>query len=348
MAMKESKTIRATVANLVKVLAPRNRDIITRRFGLQTGERETLESIGQSYSITRERVRQIEEFTKTHLIKAIVESKDVANYANTISKFLSSEGGIASERRLFQEFSGNHNPSVANASLSFLLTMAGGLVHSEDNDRFESFWALSKKHADDFRSAADRLTEIFSKHGKPVAVASLASFVTSNGASYSAQYLDTILAISKDTGRNIFGEVGLVSWAEVSPKGVRDKAYLVMQREGKPQHFTNIAKLIAQARFDDAKRVNIQTVHNELIKDKRFVLVGRGMYGLSEWGYKPGTVKDVLVDILKSSRQPITKADLVAKVLNVRMVKENTILLNLQDSSSFTKNDDGTYEVRKA
>ncbi len=348
MAMKESKTIRSTVASLVKVLATRNRDIITRRFGLQTGERETLESIGQSYGITRERVRQIEEFTKAHLTKAIVESKDVHAYTNVISKFLNSEGGIASEKRLFQEFSGSHTHSVANASLSFLLTMAGSLIHSEENDRFESFWAVSKKHAEDFRSAADKLKEIFSKHAKPVAVASLASFASSNGASYPSQYLEAIMAISKETGRNIFGEVGLASWAEVNPKGVRDKAYLVMQREGKPQHFTNIAKLIAQARFDDSKRVNIQTVHNELIKDKRFVLVGRGMYGLSEWGYKPGTVKDVLVDILKGSRQPLQKADLVAKVLNVRMVKENTILLNLQDSSSFTKNDDGTYEVRKA
>ena len=95
------------------------------------------------------------------------------------------------------------------------------------------------------------------------------------------------------------------------------------------------------------KKAHIATTHNELIKDKRFVLVGRGLYALSEWGYSAGTVKDVLVDILKKSQKPMSKASLVAKVKDARMVKENTILLNLQDSKVFSKKEDGTYTLRK-
>jgi hypothetical protein len=157
----------------------------------------------------------------------------------------------------------------------------------------------------------------------------------------------SFMSLSKELGRNVFGEIGLVSWAEVKPKGVRDKAYLVLKRENKPKHFTEIAKLINSTGFS-SKKANIQTVHNELIKDSRFVLVGRGMYGLSEWGYQPGTVKEVLVGILKGSQKPIARADLIAKVLDTRMVKENTILLNLQDSKVFSKREDGSYVLRKA
>jgi len=121
----------------------------------------------------------------------------------------------------------------------------------------------------------------------------------------------------------------------------------VLKRSNSPKHFGDIAKLINEAGFS-GKKANVQTVHNELIKDSRFVLVGRGMYALSEWGYSAGTVKDVLVDILKKSPKPLARASLIAKVKDARMVKENTILLNLQDSKTFSKSEDGTYTLRKA
>lgn len=43
---------RGVVGQLLAVLNTRNRDVISRRFGLKTGKKETLESIGQSYGIT--------------------------------------------------------------------------------------------------------------------------------------------------------------------------------------------------------------------------------------------------------------------------------------------------------
>ena len=190
------------------------------------------------------------------------------------------------------------------------------------------------------------LVEALTKNQKPVSSAELASFIQKNGIS-NLKDMGVCLSISKELGKNVFNEVGLMSWAEIKPKGVRDKAYLVLKKENNPKHFTEIARLINSTGFSN-RRANIQTVHNELIKDLRFVLVGRGLYGLSEWGYKAGTVKDVLVDVLKASTKPLAKAELVAKVLNSRVVKENTILLNLQDSKVFSKQEDGTYVLRKA
>ena len=348
-----SSAITKTVALLVKNLSARNKDIISRRFGLKTGHKETLESIGKSYGITRERVRQIEEFSLAQLSKVTPTVSEVGKYVSLAKEILNGNGGVMKEDELFKAFSGNDKENVVNSSLVFVLTLvgspassAGGLVRFGENESFHSFWSVDKQTTDSFRVNVTELVNVLRKNQKPVLEPELASFADRNGVA-NAKDIKSFLNISKELGRNVFGEVGLISWAEVKPKGVRDKAYLVLKKEKNPKHFTEIAKLINATGFS-TRKANTQTVHNELIKDNRFVLVGRGMYGLSEWGYKPGTVKDVLVDILKGSSRALAKADLVAKVLGTRMVKENTILLNLQDSKVFSKKDDGTYVLRKA
>jgi DNA-directed RNA polymerase delta subunit len=56
-------------------------------------------------------------------------------------------------------------------------------------------------------------------------------------------------------------------------------AYLSLREHKKPLYFKDIVSEIYN-KFD--KKVNPATCHNELIRDKRFILVGRGIYGLKE------------------------------------------------------------------
>ncbi len=347
-----SGTIVKTVASMVKDLSTRNRDIISRRFGLKTGKKETLESIGQSYGITRERVRQIEEFSMGQLAKATDGNDEAKKYIVVAQGILNDNGGAMKERDLFKVFSGSDKDSVSNASLVFLLALNKEPVRSHESDSFHSFWALNSKFVDYLNNASATLVSAMKKGKKIIPSDQLKNFASTNhvagpeGGDVTDRHVQMLLAVTKELGTNIFNEVGLTEWAEIRPKGVRDKAYLVLKKENSPKHFTEISKLINTATFSD-KKANVQTVHNELIKDSRFVLVGRGMYGLSEWGYQPGTVKDVLVQVLKTSGS-MPKAQLVAKVMDSRLVKENTILLNLQDSKTFLKKEDGTYTLRKA
>lgn len=338
-----SKDIQKTVASLVKELVPRNRDIISRRFGLKNGKKETLESIGKSYGITRERIRQIEEFALKQLSKTVNGYMEVANYVNWARNFLDSNGGVATEKSLFQSFSGQKADTSANASLLFLLSVDGSLVRSPENDELNAFWSSDALKLNSFKNIVALLINVLEKNGKVVPVEDFYSFARNN----SVDNVDACLSVSKLVNKNIFSEVGLISWPEIKPRGVKDKAYLVLKRSRSPKHFADIAKLINEVSFSN-KKANVQTVHNELIKDSRFVLVGRGTYALSEWGYSTGTVRDVLIDILKKSQKPLSKASLIAKVMDARMVKENTILLNLQDSKVFSKREDGTYTLRKA
>lgn len=338
-----SKDIQKTVTSLVKEVIPRNRDIISRRFGLKNGKRETLESIGRGYGITRERVRQIEEFTLKQLSKISVENSSMASYVNWAREFIDSKGGVVKEKELFKAFSDQELNSSANTSLLFALSVDGNLVRSPENDEFYAFWSSDAQRLNSFKNTTVALVKALEKNGSVVPFDELNSFAKNN----SVDNIEPCLSISKSINQNIYGQVGLVSWPEVKPRGVKDKAYLVLKRTNSPKHFGEIARLINEARFS-SKKANVQTVHNELIKDIRFILVGRGMYALSEWGYSAGTVKDVLIDILKKTQKPMPKASLIAKVKDARMVKENTILLNLQDSKTFLKKEDGTYTLRKA
>lgn len=335
------------VANLVKNIPARNKDVISRRFGLKNGKKETLESIGKSYGITRERVRQIEEFAVNQLRKVAEGNQEVEKYVALAKNIINGSGGVIKERDLFKAFSGSENDSAVNSSLAFVLSLNKEIVRSGENEDLHALWAVSDSILNDFKNLAASTVAFIEKNKKVVPESNFVTLAENSGINGLAGKFKTFLSVSKVVGKNIFNEIGLISWPEIKPKGVRDKAFLVLKKGNTPKHFGEIAKSINVVGFN-GKKANVQTVHNELIKDGRFILVGRGTYALSEWGYKAGTVKDVLVDLLKNSSKPLPKTAIVSKVLSSRMVKENTILLNLQDSKVFLKNEDGTYSLRKA
>jgi hypothetical protein len=87
-------------------------------------------------------------------------------------------------------------------------------------------------------------------------------------------------------------------------------------------------------------------VHNELIKDSRFVLIGRGIYAMREWGYQEGTIKNVIKDILSKSEKPLGKEEILEKVMKIRKVKKATVMINLNNKREFAKNN-GLYCIKK-
>jgi len=109
-------------------------------------------------------------------------------------------------------------------------------------------------------------------------------------------------------------------------------------------HFSEIAKSIKNSEFK-RKDVTTQAIHNELIKDKRFVLIGRGIYALESWGFDKGTVADVIAKVLKKASEPLHRDEIVRRVLKSRQVKETTILLNLQSKPQFKRVAKATYTL---
>jgi len=137
---------------------------------------------------------------------------------------------------------------------------------------------------------------------------------------------------------------GLVKWPTVNPKNIRDKIYVVLKENGAHMHFNQISESIKGSEFK-RKNVTTQAIHNELIKDNRFVLIGRGIYALKEWGYKQGTVADIITEVLKEAKEPLHRDEIVKRVLKSRFVKETTILLNLQGKNQFKRVAKATYAL---
>lgn len=339
----------ATIDNLIRDLKSRQQDVLINRFGLDDGKKKTLASIGEKYNLTRERVRQIEEEALKTIQNHIDEKeKSIKEIKGLIAGHLETLGGLRRDSLLLQEL--KHilkDKDLHHWHLRFFSEIIGQPLYHSGNNNFHNFWYLDKKAiqlADRFtsqlkKSILDKKEEII-VHGKfhdyfikTINTHRLPDFVGLN-------YLST----SKKFGVNPFGDLGLSHWEEITPKTVRGKTYLILKKHGKPLHFKDIAEAINK--INAGKRPALpQTVHNELIKDQRFVLVGRGIYGLVEHGFKPGVAQEVIRRTLKE-KGPLHLKDIINEVLKQRMLKENTIVLNLQNKKYFKKLADGKYSIK--
>lgn len=328
----------------LQALDERSRDIIVRRFGLGKDEKETLESIGKEYGITRERVRQIEANAK----KELTLMRDLfTSIENLLTNVFKDHGGLMAEAHAVEVVNAQTNANVSPHTLHFYLTIIPHFSSNQPNALFETHWKHEESLHDQIEAIVLAAMEILKEKNAPISLPELIEQISKrlNG-NVSDSHIRAALKASKHVSPTAFGDWGLIGWAETSPRGVGDKAFAVLRRNGKPAHFRDITTMINDASFDQ-KKANPQTVHNELIKDGRFVLVGRGLYGLKEWGYMAGTVADVLESILAKATKPMSKQELVEEVLKQRMVKKNTILLSLQNTSRFDKVGKDLYAIHK-
>jgi hypothetical protein len=313
---------------LLNNLQDRTKEVISRRFGL-VGEKETLEAVGVAFKITRERVRQIERDGLRKLSDSLstpVCQKILKEYASYLKK----NGSIKREDLMLLEFGENNFQN----HVFFLLTLAGGFFRIPETENFHAYWTIDKKADIKIQKTLQSFISKLEKIQKPVALPAYVPL--------------SLVEVSKKIILGPKGLYGLKEWPEVNPRGIKDKAYIVLKEEEKPLHFTEVATLInSSSIFNSHKNVIPQTVHNELIKDPRFVLVGRGLYGLKEWGYEPGVVRDVIYREIKNSGKPLPEQEIVKKVLNQRRVQPGTILLNLRNKKYFAKDDEGRYTIRK-
>jgi hypothetical protein len=327
---------------LLGVLSERARDVLTKRYGLGTeSDTQTLESIGQTYGITRERVRQIENYGITTIQKSSAY-KELAPLFEELRGVIEEMGGIITEKQLLESLA--KDESTQNHFFFILIIGAPFLKHKED-EHFVHRWSISKEHAGSVESALKRLHKTLGDEdlvAEDVLLIRLHDALRAEAIQKVAE--ETLLrwlALSRVLGKNPLGEWGVATSSNVRAKGIRDFAYLAVKRHGSPMHFREVAESIKEL-FD--RKAHVATCHNELIKDRRFVLVGRGLYALSEWGYSAGVVKDVLQEIIKKYG-PLTRDEIIDKVRKERYVKDNTIIVNLQDDNIFKKLPDGAYAL---
>ena len=321
--------IKASVKAIIESIdQEREREIIKRRFGLYE-RKETLEQIGELLGITRERVRQLEKaiLIRIKMVAERGELPDIISCEKVIIRTLSDMGRVAKLHELTDKLLGKKSNSRERAHIAFIAELSPNLTVINETDNYENGVA-SAEYGDEIKTNKKPLT-IEELHEK-------LNYEHPNHVQALAQ-ISKHLAHLKDVW-------GLAKWPTVNPKNIRDKIFVILSESGKPLHFSEIAEAIRESDFN-RKDVTKQAIHNELIKDKRFILIGRGIYALDSWGYSKGTVTDAIKEVLEKAGEPLHREEIVRRVLESRQVKETTILLNLQSKPQFKRVAKATYAL---
>lgn len=352
--MNEEKAVfnpKTVVLNLLSAMSEREKEIVSLRHGLnKDNQKYTLEDIGKKYNITRERVRQIEVQSVKLLKKQLKENTNLNHSLLVVEQIIKDSGSVIESQELITKVKEVIIERVEeNFVIFFLELIKDRFIQIKESKNIKSGWQLPDFnikileeiiiYVEEFISKTDKLytaTELWKTYKNTPEYQKRADVMSEN-------VFFSFIRLSKKLKANPYGDWGLKHWNLITPRRMNDKIYLVLKHNGKPMHFRDIANTINTVEFD-GKKAHAATVHNELILDhNRYVLIGRGIYALKEWGYKPGVVADVIGEIVKD--QPLRKEQIIKAVLENRMVKESTIVLALMNKKRFKKNTDGTYQL---
>ncbi len=337
------------------LLPERAKEVLEKRFDLGGTGRKTLEETGEAFKITRERVRQIEK-AAIDKIKA-VNSGDIDEIGRIFVGIINQFGGIM-ERDFFltkalEYFDKNIPKEKRNKqekqNIVLVLRMTSGIKQGGDDGKLKEYLYINNEAVNSAETVIAECEKIFAKEGHAMAgneiFAKAMREESLTGKNISEEIFYSFLHLPLSIARNTFFEWGLSEWSSISPKSVKDKSYLIMKHQKKPLHFKEIAALIGQS-WKKKKPVLAETVHNELIKNRQFVLIGRGIYALAEWGYERGAVRDIIKSVLAKSSKPMSREDVTKEVMLQRLVKPGTIALNLKDENDFEKTSEGLYKLK--
>ncbi len=340
--------MRHFVEKMLELLSAKQKLVLASRFGIGNGEAKTLEAIGKNLNITRERVRQIEA-DAIEIIKKKEKSETFEELTGLIGEIMK-EKGEASDKEVLtkdvlERFWSKSEVTAEESRMAGIIYLVAGLKRLKASREMAEVWTSSDFDKKYFNEVVAELERIFDESKKLLTIEEIlkkihyGEFVRKHSG-LAPEHVISFLNVSKKFGKNVFGDWGKSRWPLVRPRGMREKATLVLMKRNKPLHFREISRLIEEYGLS-AKKVHPQTVHNELIRDKRFVLVGRGTYALREWGYEEGTVKDVIVSLLKSAGGILSRDNIYKSVLKKRKVKKATIAVNLADKNTFEKAKEG-------
>ncbi len=312
------KEIEKILEKILSKISEKEREIISLRFGFGNQKEKSLEEIGKKYKISRERVRQIIE-------KVIEKAKKFFDpkILDPLFEEINSKGGAKLEEEIKSE---------KGKEVIFLLYLDSRFERVKKTKTHFSFWVTNKNAKEKVKNILSQLEKIFEKEKKPLTLKEIGEIFKEK-----EEVLREYLKISRLIGERE-GVFGLKKWPEISPKTAKEKAYLILKKLQKPLHFRELAKL--------CKIKEERTLHNALIKNEEFVLVGRGIYGLKEWGYYEGTTKEVLIRILKEKGKALSKEEILEEIKKHKLVKPSTVFALLY-SKEFKKNSEGKYTVEE-
>lgn len=322
------------IDQMLLLLSEKEKHVIEKRFDLNNTGRQTLEDIGQHYNVTRERIRQIEK-TALSKLKRNIENFILKQINDAAYDKLNEEGGICKADLLVSHLI-SEKYEQSRSSILLVLSLDKRFEYSHNTIHYYPYFKINTINEKLVDLVCENSRALLKKRQSMCEIDELAEKfkTTEELAGLDLITVSSILSINKSF-KIVDKKVGLMEWRQINPRTLRDKIYYILRKSTKPLHFVDISNSIISESFD-RKNVNMQAVHNELIRHQDFVLIGRGIYALKEWGYDHGTVADILIDIL-SKYESLSEADIISEVMKQRKVKPITIMLNLKNKENFIR-----------
>jgi len=344
----EKMNLNDAIDDIFLVLTDKEKEIIVKRFSLNNKPRQTLEKIGQKFAVTRERIRQIEE-NALRKLRRTIDNTRLENVTTLAKQILKEFDGLMTEDNLISKLISYTNGNDIDWHIIRLaLSIDEDIIpiKLKKSNELRSAWRLDNVSDKNIKIVINAVIKVLKKEKDVLDIKAIIERVKKIlPINASNKFIKSSMTVSKMLKLTDKGW-GLMTWRHVNPRSIRDKAFIIMKKIGKPLHFVEISNRIAEAGFDH-KIVTVQAVHNELIRDEKFVLIGRGLYALREWGYNDGTVSDVIEDILNRSKKPLPKTKIIEEVLKLRQVKQGTISLNLQKNPKFVRVGRAVYSLKR-
>lgn len=346
--MTTSQQIVRGFQEILGSLTQKEASVIKRRIGFEA-EKETLQDIGDTYGITRERVRQIED-VGIRKIGRIMRTSDLVIIQNAGEEILKEHGGVMTRDRIISAILEKiHVDDAINHSIIDVLLQADfNLQKSKPQLGTQAYFHFPEVTKKQIEAIHKEAVKILKKRGDIMETSSLYELIRTN---LFAQFgkietamIDSVMDIFLDIVKGEETFIGLEKWKILNPSTLKDKAIYVLKKKKEPMHFLDISNAITEY-FHEA--VKTSTIHNELIRNDEFILIGRGIYVLKEWGYKEGTVLDVILDIFKKSDSPLSTEEITERVLKTRQVKTTTIYMNLQNKKFIERVGRNLYQAKK-
>lgn len=333
---------------------PKERLVLIRKFGLDGNKETPLQRIGKEYNLTRERIRQIEMQALMRFRRLIVGNDTYMRVLEEAKKILDSQAGILREEKLIAKMINKGIFKFTKQELKLILVSDFDVTYLKRNKLIDRSFYLEPLYEDLLTKMTHFMLDHFSKRKSSQDLYEFIGYMKElfvrdfSEVHYIHNDLFYINFFETVRGINVFdGKIGLPTFPDVNPKTIKLKILYTMRRINKPIHYQELPAKIME--WFPQKNIKLNTVHNELVKNNDiFVNLGLGIYGLKEWGYEGGMVKDILVRIFEKNDRPMNVKELCKEMLKEKMVSPNTVMLNLQKyKNMFRRVEKGVYELIK-
>ncbi len=327
----------------------RTKEVIQRRYGLVSGEKETLEEIGTKYGLTRERIRQIQVKAKKRLNHLTNLSKKPI--INIVEDLIRNNGWIISDveadKLIPTVFRGLN---FDGSSLLDLLKDLGWIQNHEIGDvlyyspkfgkvllgnLMDSIIKILKK-----KQLPLRIDEIIEEHEELKKI-NIENFNATNFVLRSCH-------IDPRIEEKVSGRYGLYIQSNRTMNLWVPLMVQVLETEETPLHFTEISEKVNDLLLDTSHKLDQRRAHAILVQKNIFAHVGiRGMYGLTSWGLRKESTTELVTEYIKSAGFPVHIEQIYDYVKKYKNSPKMNIRSILDISGKFENKGHGLYDLKR-